>query len=82
MKSKVQRPMSNVRFTKMPFLTLDIGRWTLDIVSNSHGTFERAARVKVFEQVALVRLVPTNLVCWYRSDVQAIDIWGVDKTAT
>src|SRR5689334_22774981 len=34
---------------------------------------EGAARVKMFEQIALVRLVPAHLVCRQRADVETID---------
>ena len=44
--------------------------------SHSHRVLKSAARVKMFEEVALMRLIPTYLVSRHRADVQAIDIWG------
>jgi hypothetical protein len=48
-----------------------------------HGNcaLESAARVKVFEEVALVWLIPAYLARRYRADVQPIYIWGSQKTA-
>src|ERR1041384_467175 len=41
--------------------------------SDGNGLLESAARVKMFEEIAFVRLIPTDLVRRKRADVETID---------
>src|ERR1044072_3191951 len=41
--------------------------------SDGYSVLERAARVKMFEEIALVRLIPANLMRGQRADVETID---------
>jgi hypothetical protein len=46
--------------------------------SNGNGVLECTARVKMIEEIAFVRLIPTDLVGGERADVQTIDARGGD----
>src|SRR6185503_13622973 len=47
--------------------------------SDGNCMLECAARVKMIEEIAFVRLIPTHLVRRQRTDVQAIDARRVDE---
>ena len=47
--------------------------------SDSSGVLEGAPPVKMVEEVAFVWLVPTDLIGWQWSNVEAIDVRGIDE---
>src|ERR671918_478348 len=46
--------------------------------SDGNSMLECAARVKMIEEIAFVRLIPTHLVCRHRTYVESIDAWRSD----
>jgi hypothetical protein len=49
------------------------------VTSDGDGVLESASTVKMFEEIAFVRLIPTDLVGREWANVEAIDVRRVDE---